>query len=209
METKIIMIRHGESLGNAKDIYLGHTDWDLTERGKAQADAVAEYLKNEKIDAIYSSDLIRAYHTALPHSKIHGIDIIKTPGLREIFIGDWEGLLISRIEEEWGELFTHDWMQNFGTCVTPHGESVPHLAERIYNEVLRIAKENVGKCVILATHAAAIRSFWGKLTKTPADEVGRKIPFPNNASCTTVMYENGELIPVEYGFSEYLNAQKS
>jgi len=208
METKIIMIRHGESLGNATDIYLGHTDWDLTERGKAQADAVAEYLRNEKVDAIYSSDLIRAYHTALPHSKIHGIDIIKTQGLREIYIGEWEGLLISRIAEQWGELFTHDWIENFGTCATPGGESVPHLAERIYNEVLRIAKENVGKCVILATHAAAIRAFWGKITKTPANEVGGRIPFPNNASCTTVKYENGELIPVEYGYAGYLAEEK-
>ena len=202
--TKIIMIRHGESLANAGGIYLGHTDWDLTEKGKMQAEAVANYLKDEKIDVIYSSDLIRAYNTALPHSRLHGIDIIKSRELREIYLGKWEGLPLSEIEEKWQEEFVHGWRENFGTCQTPGGESVPHVAERIYNEVKRIAKENEGKYIVIASHAAAIRAFWGKITQTPENEVAEKIPFPKNASCTTVIYENGEITPIEYGFADYL-----
>ena len=54
------MIRHGQSIGNLNRVYLGHTDWDLTELGYKQAELVCEYLKDEKIDIIYSSDLIRA-----------------------------------------------------------------------------------------------------------------------------------------------------
>ena len=202
--TKIIMIRHGESLANAGGIYLGHTDWDLTEKGKMQAEAVANYLKDEKIDVIYSSDLIRAYNTALPHSRLHGIDIIKSRELREIYLGKWEGLPLSEIEEKWQDEFVHGWRENFGTCQTPGGESVPRVAERIYNEVKRIAKENEGKYIVIASHAAAIRAFWGKITQTPENEVAEKIPFPKNASCTTVIYENGELTPIEYGYADYL-----
>lgn len=204
METKIVLIRHGESLANAGGIYLGHTDWDLTEKGKMQAETVANHLRNEKIDLIYSSDLIRAYNTALPHSKIHGLDIIKSRELREIYLGKWEGKPLSEIEERWQDEFIHGWRENFGTCQTPGGESVPHLANRIYEEVKRIARENEGKYIVIATHAAAIRAFWGKITKTPENEVAQKIPFPQNASCTTVKYERGELIPVEYGFADYL-----
>ncbi len=204
METKIILIRHGESLANASSIYLGHTDWDLTEKGKMQAEAVASYLKDEKIDLIFSSDLIRAYNTALPHSKIHGKEIIKSRELREIYLGEWEGLPLSKIEEGWHDEFIHGWRENFGICQTPGGESVPHLANRIYNEVKRIASENVGKYIVIATHAAAIRAFWGKITKTPENEVAQKIQFPQNASCTTVSYENGELVPIEYGYADYL-----
>ena len=59
-KTKIILIRHGESLGNANRTMLGHTDLDLSPLGYTQAETTANHLKNEKIDAIYSSDLIRA-----------------------------------------------------------------------------------------------------------------------------------------------------
>ena len=204
MITKIIMIRHGESLANAGGIYLGHTDWDLTEKGKIQAEAVALYLKDEKVDAIYSSDLIRAYNTALPHSRVHGLEIIRSRELREIYLGEWEGLPLAEIEEKWHDEFVHGWRESFGAFQTPGGESVPHVACRIYNEVKRIAQENEGKCIVIASHAAAIRAFWGKITKTPENEVAEKIPFPKNASCTTVFYENGELVPVEYGFADYL-----
>ena len=206
MATKIIMIRHGESLANASNVYLGHPKWDLTEKGKMQAEAVADYLKDEKIDLIYSSDLIRAYNTALPHSKIHGIEITKSRELREIYLGEWEGLPLSEIETRWQNEFIHGWRENFGTCMVPGGESVPELADRIYNEVKRIANENEGKYIVIATHAAAIRAFWGKITKTPASEVAGKIPFPKNASCTTVLYERGELLPIEYGFADYLDS---
>ena len=68
LETKIILIRHGQSLGNAQKIYLGHTDLDLSDVGREQAHAAAEYFKDEEISAIYSSDLLRAYNTALAHA---------------------------------------------------------------------------------------------------------------------------------------------
>lgn len=202
--TKLILIRHGESLANARHIYLGHTDWDLSDYGKEQAREAAEFLRNEKVDAIYSSDLIRAYNTAVPNAEIHGLEIIKSRELREINLGVWEGRPHSELEERWPNEFFHDWREGFGTFSIKGGESVPHLAERIYNEVLRIAKSHSGETVIIACHAAAIRAFWGKLTETPAEDVAEKIPFPHNASCTTVFCDGERLIPGEYGICHYL-----
>ena len=204
-ETKIMLIRHGESLANAKGIYLGHTDWDLSPLGYQQAAVVAEYLREEHIDAIYSSDLIRAYNTALPHGIIHNLEVVRRRELREIYLGDWEGRPVSELEAEYPEQFAVGWRREFGTCIVPGGESVPELRERIYNAVLRIGQENVGKTVLIGIHAAAIRAFWGRVTDTPAEEVCEKIPFPKNASITTVIYRDGELYPVEYGFDEYFN----
>ena len=74
--TKLILIRHGESLGNAVRKLLGHTDLDLSPLGYQQAEAAAVALKDERIDAIYSSDLLRAYNTAVPHARLRGIDVI-------------------------------------------------------------------------------------------------------------------------------------
>ena len=68
LKTKIYFIRHGESLGNAARKILGHTDLDLSELGYRQAFATAEHLKDIHIDVIYSSDLMRAMHTAEPNA---------------------------------------------------------------------------------------------------------------------------------------------
>lgn len=202
--TKIILIRHGESLANASRIYLGHTDWDLTEYGKEQARETAEYLRNEQVAAIYSSDLIRAYNTAVPNAEIHGLEIIKSRELREINLGIWEGKSIDEILERWNEKFNLEWRENFGEFSIEDGESIPHVAERIYDEVLRIARAHTGKTVIVACHAAAIRAFWGRVTETPSHLVASKIPFPHNASCTTVYFDGEKLIPGEYGDAHYL-----
>ena len=203
--TEIILIRHGESLANAQRIYLGQTDWDLSERGREQARVAAEHLRDKHIDVIYSSDLIRAYNTALPHAELRGLSVIKSRQLREMHIGDWEGRKIDELEKLWPEKFCVDWLQNFGCCTVPGGESVPQVAERIYNEIMRIGKENAGKTVLIACHAAAIRAFWGKVTETPAERVAAEIPFPTNASCTTVIFDGERLIPVKYSDDSYFH----
>lgn len=202
--TKIIIIRHGESLANAERVYLGHSDWDLSPLGKAQAERAADYFKDEKIDAIYSSDLLRAYNTALPHSKLHSLDVNADRELREVFLGAWEGLKIDYISERWHKEFNVDWRENFGICTPPKGESVPHAAERFFNEVLRIAQRHVGSTVLITAHAAVIRGFWGVITGTKAEEVAAKIPFPTNASASTVEFDGEKLIPINYSFDEYV-----
>ena len=103
--TKLILIRHGQSIGNLTKRFLGHTDLDLSELGYLQANCTAEYLKNEKIDIIYSSDLIRAYNTAVPHAKIRGLDINTSIHLRENFVGEWENMFVDDIIEKWGREF--------------------------------------------------------------------------------------------------------
>ena len=196
---KIILIRHGESLANAKHIYLGHTDWDLSELGYEQAEEAARKLSCVKIDKIYSSDLIRAYNTVLPHARIRGLEITKCKGLREVYLGDWECTEVKRLEEEYPEQFLIGWHKNFGTCKVPGGESIPELAERIYTTTVEIARENDGKTLLFGCHAAAIRAFWGKVTGTKAEDVCEKIPFPKNASFTVVEYDKERIIPVIYG----------
>ena len=202
-KTKIILIRHGESLANAQKIYLGHTDWDLSENGKKQAQIAAEYFKDEKIDAIYSSDLIRAYNTAVPHSQLHSLPINAREELREIHLGDWEGRYIDDLLRDFHDEFVYGWRDSFGVFQPPNGESVPHLAKRIRDAVIAIAEENEGKTILITTHAAAIRSFWGLVTETVAEEVAEKIPFPTNASATIVYYEDGRLIPGEFSVDHY------
>lgn len=201
---KIYLIRHGESLGNAKKMLLGHTDLALSELGERQAYLAAEALKNERIDAIYSSDLLRAYQTALPQAQAHGLDVIKTAGLREIFLGDWEGISYAPLKERGDPAYCVEFKKRFGYFTAPGGESTEALGERIYKEIERIAKENDGKTLILTCHAAAIRCFFGKVLGLDKERLSTELPFPENASYSTVTYENGRFSFVDYSRDEHL-----
>ncbi len=203
-DTVLLIVRHGESIGNAKREFLGHTNKDLSELGYKQAEKTAEYLSKTKIDAVYSSDLIRAHNTALPHAKLRNLEVNDSEELREIYAGEWEGKRVEDIIEEYPNYFYEVWRAKFGECEIPGGESVPQLSERIYREVLRIASENKGKTVLIGCHAAAIRSLWGKITKTPPSFVANEIPFPTNASVSVVYYDGNELIPGEYSHDKHL-----
>ena len=203
--TKIIVIRHGESLGNAKRIILGHTDLDLSEHGYLQAKTTANYLKNEKIDVIYSSDLKRAYNTALPHAEIRSLEVITDKQLREIFVGDWEGLHVDEIIKKWGrEAFEDDWHGHFGTFTFPNGEFIQDGGRRFYNRVCELAEQNKGKTILITAHAAVIRAFWTIITNTPWENAVKDVPFATNASFS-VCYYNGETIkPDVYSFDDHL-----
>lgn len=201
-ETRIILIRHGQSLGNAANIYLGHTNWDLSEEGYRQAEIAAESIKDMEISAIYSSSLIRAHNTAVPHARLRGLEVIDDDELKEIYIGEWEGQSVPVLKEK--EEFIHGWMENFGVFCPPGGESVQHAADRMYNAVLRIAKKHFGGTVLIAAHAAVIRSFFGKVSKIPPEELAAALPFPTNTSLTTVIYNGEELIPIKYSDDSHL-----
>lgn len=202
MKTKIIIQRHGQSEGNANHLYLGHTDMPLTEKGREQARLAAEFLKDEKIDVIYSSDLSRAYQTAIPHAALRGLEIHKSKQLREVFAGDWEGLPESEIIEKYGaDMLAHRTYRDF---VYPGGESISDLSKRLYDEIMKIAEENEGKTILIVSHSAAIRSFWyrfcGYTTENTVDSVG----FMVNTSHSIFYYEDGKFIPGEYGLAPHL-----
>ena len=74
-KTRIYYVRHGQSYGNQHRIFLGHTDMDLTDMGRAQAARTAERLAEVEFAAIYSSDLSRAFNTALPHAEMRGMQV--------------------------------------------------------------------------------------------------------------------------------------
>ena len=159
-ECKIYLVRHGQSIGNLNRVFLGHTDYDLSELGYKQAEITAEYLKDVNIDAVYSSDLLRAHNTAVPHARIRGLKVTDSKELREIYLGEWENRPVDELVEKNYDDFVVGWRQNFGAFSVPGGERVLDAGKRFYREVERIANENAGKTILIAAHAAVIRVFW-------------------------------------------------
>ncbi len=202
--TRILIVRHGESLANAVRVFLGHTNLGLSERGHAQAKATADFLKDEPISAIYSSDLVRAYDTAVPNAEYHSLSITSDERLRELYIGKWENMRIADIEEQWGEEYTVGWKRRFGVFTPPEGEAISAAGRRFFDAVLDIAKRHEGECVLITAHAAVIRSFYALVAGIPAERVATDIDFPYNASVTTVYFDGNDLIAGEYSHAKHL-----
>ena len=205
-KTKIILIRHGQSIGNATKTILGHTDLDLTPHGYLQAKTTAEFLKSEKIDIIYSSDLKRAYNTAIPNAKLHNLEVVSNKNLREIYVGAWENMKIEDIIAKWGrEMYENEWFGSFGTFRFPDGESIAEGGERFYKEVKAICEANIGKTILISAHAAVIRAFWAIISNISWEDVADQLPFASNASFSVAYYENGKITPNKYSSDEHLS----
>lgn len=207
MKTRIIMIRHGQSVANFEGRFAGHSDFDLTDLGRKQAGLAAEYLYNsgEKIDAIYSSDLLRAHNTALPFSIKYGLPINDTTGLREIFAGSWEGMAVNDIYAQYTDDFT-TWRMDIARARCTDGESVTELYNRIVPFVCDLADKNRGKTLLLATHATPVRAIdcfsrgWG------AELIG-DVPFARNASMSIFEYEDGVITPIRVDIVDHLEPE--
>ncbi len=202
--THIYIIRHGQSEGNLRGAFLGHTDLDLTELGHRQAELTADYLDNIHIDAIYSSDLLRAYNTGRHTADRKGLPIIKSEKLREIFAGEWENKTFDVLEREYYDDFTVTWKNDIGHARCTGGESVEELQNRFVPEVKRIAKENEGKTIAIFTHATPIRTLKAAIDGLSLDEM-KTVPWAGNASVTHVVLEDGKFSVLEYGVNHFLN----
>ena len=202
--TRLILVRHGQSLANANNLFAGHSDFDLSEFGHKQAACAASYLaQHETIDHIYASDLLRAYHTATPIGEALGLPVIKDTGLREIFAGEWESLSFSTIAETYPEEF-HVWREDYSHARPVGGESTAEVYERIVPHVCALAERHNGECLLLATHATVVRAFDAFARGLTKDETG-KISFAYNASINIYAYENGKASIIRSNIVDHLD----
>lgn len=200
--TKLILIRHGQSIGNLHRRFLGHTDLDLSEDGYKQAELVNEYFKNIHIDCIYSSDLKRAYNTVLPISKEKNIPITTSENLREIYAGDWEDNTIEYLDSNYSEDYSV-WKNNIGFAKCTNGEDTQNLQNRVYNELKKICDLNSGKTICVGTHATPIRVFAAKCANKAREDI-KDIPWVVNAAISVFEYEDGEFRNISYNYTEHL-----
>ena len=139
--TTFLMIRHGESEANRGRVFAGHMDAALQDRGLEQAKRTAEYIvRTYCVDAVYASDLRRAYDTGKCVAELLGLPVIADRDLREIDAGEWEGVkfdeLVKRFPEDYGV-----WLHDIGHARCTGGESVAALAHGGGER-----RENGGRC---------------------------------------------------------------
>lgn len=188
--TRLILIRHGESEANKQDRFAGWSDPDLQDKGVEQAKITAKFIKeNFKVDKIYSSDLKRAYKTALCLADELGLEVTKSKNLREIRAGKWENMKFADIMEQYPDEY-NTWINHIGKARCTDGESVKELASRVMKGLTEIAQGNEGKTVAIATHATPIRASQSVIQTGSVDEM-ENISWATNASVTVYEYEDG------------------
>ncbi len=190
--TRFIVVRHGFSTANKAEVFAGHMDVPLTEKGKRQAEYTAEYLAaHERIDKILYSDMTRTRQTAEPTARRFNLTLHKDASLRELFAGAWEGMTYEDIDR----LYHEDWRVwefDFSHARCTMGESVREHYFRIRDAIHRIAAAHDGKTVMLVTHCTPVRVMNALAAGIPPERVN-EAELPLNASINIYSYEDGTL----------------
>lgn len=153
--THVVLIRHGQSQGNAEGRFGGHTDTPLSARGRRQAEATAKALDSEKFSAIYSSDLLRAIETASPLAKLTGVPLETTDALRERSVGVMEGLTFEEAAEKYPEQYAALLHRDF-EHVLLGGESYRQTLDRASKKLDEAIEKHKGGRIAVFTHTGAI-----------------------------------------------------
>jgi probable phosphoglycerate mutase len=153
--TTLLLARHGETDWNSERRWQGHADRPLNDRGRAQARALATALRERSIDAIYSSDLLRAHQTAEIVGEELGLEVRIDAGLREVDVGSWSGLAHGDIELSDPDGFRR-WQE--GGKGWDGGESYEEMGERVVTAVTAIAARHPGETLLIVSHGGSIRA---------------------------------------------------
>lgn len=181
---KILLVRHGATAYNEADLLQGRIDNPLSPRGRAEAERLAERLRGEAIDAVFSSPLRRALETAEIINRFHGREIVQVPEFSEIDLGEWEGLSYGRVKDLYAEAHQR-WLDDPDTPV-PGGESFRAVCERVRPGLERALADGHA-AILISGHASANRAILaGLLGLAPAQ--ARAFRSGNAALSQLVLY---------------------
>ena len=151
----MLLVRHGQSEGNAAGRFGGHTATPLSTRGRLQAEATARALSTENITAIYSSDLSRAVETAMPLARLTGLDVEQSEAFRERGVGVMEGLTFeeaaSQHPQEYAALIRRDFEH-----VLLGGESYRQMLDRASQQLDQAIEQHKGGRICVFSHTGTI-----------------------------------------------------
>lgn len=175
--SRIILLRHGETVWNRENRIQGHLDSPLSVAGIAQADALARRLADESFAALYSSDLGRARETAERIAARTHHQVILEPDLRERNLGILQGLIRAEAQVLHPEIYTR--YRTFDPdCVIPGGENAQHFITRVMAAFSTIADRFPGGTVVVVTHGGVLDVMYRHASGLPLHGA-RTAPLPN------------------------------
>lgn len=198
--TTIMLVRHGETEWNVGEIFRGRIDIGLNETGTKQAELLAEYLSEVKVEAIYSSPLKRALKTAGVIASPHKLEVEIAPGLIDLEFGQWQGLSLQEVKDKYTGLYA-EWLSRPDRVKIPGGESLNDVRKRavgVVDEVIAryegtivlVSHRVVNKVLICALLGLDNSHFWNIKQDT--------------CGITTFSYENERFILTEHNNTSFL-----
>jgi len=149
---KLILIRHGETYWNKeRRIQGGSSDTELSEVGLKQASLLTSFLKGENVSVIVSSPLKRALDTAKAIAIQHKIPVEIDAGLKEIEVGEMEGLSLSSLNTGFSQYLMRGWQEG-GSGRLPGGESFVELQQRSWACIERLLAEHKDRTAVVVSH---------------------------------------------------------
>ena len=202
-------MRHGEVEGNSAATggrlrFAGWADKPLTARGEMQAQAIAQRLSTENLNAIWSSDLQRARHTAEAIAQFHSLPIGVDAALREVNYGAWEGLGLEEIERDWLDLWRARQLDAEHSA-PPEGESYHDLWQRVrpaWNKIVNDKIINDGEAdarIAVVAHNGTLRILLCHLLRMPI----RFYKVLHTSNCGLTHLEITRRADIEYSNIEY------
>lgn len=182
---RLLLVRHGEALGNREGRYLGWEDPPLTAAGEAQAARLARRLEQVGLRLICSSDLRRARDTAAAIAAPHGLRVRTHLGLREGHFGEWSGLTYDEINRIAAERL-EAWIADPERHAPPGGETLAQIRDRAAAALPR----QDGALVV--AHGGTLRALLSHWTGRPFWEITAP-----PASLTSVVWDGERLLKVE------------
>jgi alpha-ribazole phosphatase/probable phosphoglycerate mutase len=158
MKTTLYLIRHGHTKGADEYRYKGHTDVELSERGRQQLTLLARQMQTSgiRLSALYCSDLKRALQSAEILGRVLDVKVTEVSDLRERNFGEWEGMSFSEISEAYPVEF-NNWKKDPLRFHPPKGESTIEVAERALKTLEEIMKRHLGESFGVVAHGGINR----------------------------------------------------
>lgn len=165
--TQLYLIRHGEVEERYHKVFGGsRIDMELSPLGHDQAVAVADWMEDTKMDAVYASPMMRVKQTMAPLLERRKMEPVIIPSLREVDFGDWTGYRWEGVQERFG-VSAFDWLEIMDKGEIPNGESAESLKNRVQPSLEKILHDSPHKQVAVFCHGGIIRVILGILLDLP------------------------------------------
>jgi broad specificity phosphatase PhoE len=203
VSTKLLIVRHGESVWSREGHVQGQGDPQLSPLGCHQAEALAEALRVRRLAAVYTSPLLRAQETARAICRPHALHPIVEPVLREVDLGAWQGRNVADLEADPASGY-RSWRRNPMALAPPGGETLDRAAARVVPTVMAMARAHTDAMIALVTHSIIGRVLLCHFLQTSLELVPRlKL---KKASITTLRVQNDGAVLEALGDTAHLRS---
>ena len=188
---RLLLVRHGQSTWNHERRIQGQLDPPLSDEGRRQAERLGRRLAGRRLAGFYTSDLLRASETAQLVGQAMGVEPVASPGLREIYLGQWEGLTTEELAQRYPEAWA-SWTEEPSWDVVPGGEGAATFETRVSSALDTILAHHPHGDVLVVTHGGVIQVALHRVVGRPNRGL---LPFRiQNASISVIESRRGRMV---------------